>query len=223
MSRTPYINIHTHCNHRIEDEISVVNVFAKELPEIIEDISKPISVGLHPWHIDKATFEDDLLKVKKAARTKNVVAIGEAGLDRKTSTPWELQREVFVRQLAIAADSDKPVIVHCVKAHYEIISIIRETGFDGKLIFHGFNQNIHTAGQLLKNGFYLSFGESLFKENSSAAKLFTGIPDDRIFLETDESDYSIRQIYQRAAELKKTDVETLKRIVFTNFTGIIKM
>ncbi len=222
MPEIPYINIHTHNGERSKDVIAIQNVFAKDISVNIGDQGQRLSAGLHPWHIDEATVEDDLVKVKNAARSKKVIAIGETGLDRKTSASWELQKEVFVRHINIATHSGKPLIIHCVKAYSEVISIVRQAGFSGKPIFHGFNQNSRIAGELLRNGFYLSFGPALLNERSNAATFIAETPTERLFLETDDSEISIHRIYQRAAELKKTDIETLKRNLLTNFTNVFK-
>jgi len=220
--KLPYINIHKHGPIQSDDELAIRNILAHEIPEDFEELNGPFSVGIHPWHIDTSDLDEQLALVEKTSNLENVIAIGEIGLDRLTDASLELQKEVFIRQLKIAAKAHKPVIIHCVKAHSEIISIIKKTIYQGKVIFHGFNQNKQIAEQLLKNGFYLSFGQALLNEKSNASKLFDEIPNDRFFLETDESEIGIENIYNKAASIKKSGLDDLKKIVSDNFADCFK-
>jgi TatD DNase family protein len=200
LPQIPYINIHKHGEDFSEGEFSIRNIFAHNIPEAVEKWKGPLSAGIHPWHIDEKSIDEQLTLVKTASHHQNVIAIGEIGLDRLTSAPLLLQKDVFIKQLEIAATVNKPVIIHCVKAHSEIVSIVKKTGFKEKVVFHGFSQNRQIAEQLLKNGFYLSFGQALLNEKSNASKLFSEIPDSRFFLETDETDVKISEVYKKAEQ-----------------------
>lgn len=84
-----------------------------------------------------------------------------------------------------------------------------------------FSKNEELAQQLLKQGFYLSFGKYLIK-NPELEFVFTNIPNDRFFLETDTIDEGIEQVYALAAKYKKIDVVTLQQIVTRNFNTVFK-
>lgn len=212
-----YINIHSHKISDEPDVISLTNIFAADAGKL-EDISTGcFSVGLHPWYIRKETLEEDMAKVEKAARHPQVIAIGETGLDRITETPWDLQQEVFERHLKIAAESGKPVIVHAVKSHPEVISLHRSLRLDVQMIFHDFNKHRHLARQILNHGFYLSLKSALLGHERRSENLFGAIPDDRLFLETDNTDMDIREFYQIVADEKNISVDDLKRIIIKNF------
>ena len=217
MPQIPYINIHKHGPGQSEDEVAVRSIFSQDIPQAVGNYKGQLSIGTHPWHLDPNNIEAQLALVEKFSGHESVIAIGEIGLDRKTPAPLELQKEAFVGQLDIAVRLNKPVIIHCVKAYPEIISILKSTQFSGNVIFHGYDQNRQIAEQLIENGFCLSFGRALLNEKSNASKLFAKIPDDRFFLETDEADIDIRKIYERAAILKNRDVEEVKKIVYDNF------
>jgi len=204
-----------------EDELAIRNIFASDIHEVVGKRIGSLSIGLHPWHVDERNIDEQLALVKEASKHDSVIAIGEIGIDRITAAPFELQKEAFANQLRIAASVNKPVIVHCVKAHSDIISIIKREQFKGKVIFHGFNQNEQIAEQLLKNGFYLSFGQALLNGNSNASKIFQDIPEDQFFLETDEADINIIKIYKRAAALKNTEVKNIKLIVSQNYNRFL--
>ena len=222
MPQFPYINIHKHGQNLTKNELAIRSIFASDIHEVVGKWKGTLSIGLHPWHVDEANIEVQLAFVEEVSNHKSVVAIGEIGLDSLTSAPFELQKEAFANQLRIATSVNKPVIVHCVKAHSDIISIVKREQFKGKVIFHGFNQNEQIAEQLLKNGFYLSFGHALMNEHSNAPKIFRDIPEDRFFLETDEADIDIKKIYKKAAELKGIDIIDLKKLVSKNYTTCFK-
>jgi TatD DNase family protein len=217
LPQLPYINIHKHGQSLSEGELAISSIFSKDIPELVGKWNGPLSIGLHPWHVVAKNSEKQLSFIEKAASNESVIAIGEIGLDHLASASMELQKSVFIKQLQIAANSNKPVIVHCVKAHSEIISIVKREQFNCKVIFHGFNQNEQIAEQLLKNGFYLSFGHALMNEKSNACKVFSKIPENRFVLETDEADINIIKIYKRAAALRNTEVDIIKKSVFDNF------
>nr|NQU92461.1 TatD family hydrolase [Bacteroidota bacterium] len=220
---TPFINIHTHQPAQCDSVLNIRNVFASDLDDMVFKDSSPVSVGLHPWHINASDYRTALQNVSDASELKQVLAIGETGLDKVVDVDTELQKVVFIRQMEIAAHVSKPVIVHCVRYHNEVIACYKQIKKPLMLIFHGFNNNIQTAEQLLKYDFYLSFGEALLRPSSNASKVFALVPDKRIFLETDESDKDIADIYSRASQLRNISVDKLKKIIFNNFKGLFSL
>ena len=87
-------------------------------------------------------------------------------------------------------------------------------------IMHGYNGNIQITEQLAKWGIFFSFGKSLFNENSKSVESLRYLPLEKIFLETDEFEGEIEQIYEKAASLKSISVEVLKTEVRNNFSRI---
>jgi TatD DNase family protein len=72
---------------------------------------------------------------------------------------------------------------------------------------------------LLQNGFYLSFGEHLLK-NEALQQSFIGIDLDRIFIETDDSNADIKNLYIFAADLKRIEVDELVNQIRKNLKTI---
>ncbi|MFP4471311.1 MAG: TatD family hydrolase [Bacteroidales bacterium] len=212
-----YINIHSHKISNEPDVISLTNIFAADAGQLTNIGPGYFSVGLHPWYIRKERLEEDMALAEKAASHPQVIAIGETGLDRITDADWSLQQEVFGRHLEIAARAGKPVIVHAVKSHPEVISLHRSLGLDVQMIFHDFNKHRNLARQLLDHGFYLSLKASLLSHGRRSENLIGEIPDDRLFLETDDTGMDIREFYQAVAEEKNIPVDELKRIIHKNF------
>jgi TatD DNase family protein len=117
-------------------------------------------------------------------------------------------------QIDMAKTVLKPMIIHCVKAHEEVLSILKESKVNVPVIFHGFNRKVELAERIIKEGYYLSFGKSLF--SASVQTYFATLPFERIFFETDDSDFTIEQVYQKASEISDTDIEEVKSMIATN-------
>ena len=84
------------------------------------------------------------------------------------------------------------------------------------IIFHGFTGSPQLAGQLIRKGYFLSFGTALFRSPKTQEALRT-TPDNHLFLETDEADTTIEEIYREAATLRNTPIEILKQSIYTNY------
>ena len=133
-----------------------------------------------------------------------VVAIGEAGLDTLAESPMDLQKEVFLVQANLAEETHKPLIIHCVKAWADLIACKKAVKPEMPWIIHGFRGNGELASQLVRLGFYLSFGDRF---NPSALR--AAWPD-FLFLETDDKSIDIRGVYQNVAEALDIPEEKLR-------------
>ncbi len=178
----------------------------------------PCSIGLHPWHLDHYTWDWKMLC--KYVQQPNVLAIGECGLDRVCATDWDLQVKVFTEQIALANKCGKPMIVHCVRAFDEVLHMLQIHPPVMPVIFHGYNKNKAVAEKLLERGFYLSFGAAILNESFPASGVLKSMPASRFFLETDDAETSIEDIYTRAAQIRNTDTESLILQVQKNFKKV---
>ncbi|HBM15490.1 MAG TPA: hydrolase TatD [Lentisphaeria bacterium] len=175
------------------------------------------SIGIHPWDVNITSAEQIPLIDTMAYKSK-VLAIGEIGLDKVCLADFQLQKEYFSKQLEIAQKHNKPIIIHCVKAYEEILFLLKDFKFP--VIMHGFNRGYEMAKQLIGKDFYLSFGKVLFDEKSKTIDAFEKAPLDRIFLETDESELDIKNIYERAAEIKKVELNVIIEKIECNFRKV---
>ena len=158
---------------------------AIELTERFENMYAAIAI--HP-HDAKSVTADTIQELKKLAQHKNVVAIGETGLDYHYDfSPRQDQRRVFAEHLKIAADFNLPVIIHCRKAFEETMEILQQHGQDLKgVIFHCFSGSAEQAKIVLDCGFYISFtGVVTFKNAEKTRAAASVVPLDRLMLETD--------------------------------------
>jgi TatD DNase family protein len=209
-----YIDIHTHQTAENENTFSVINVL---LPEEHFSDSIFLSAGWHPWNIENSDLHEIETELELWGRIKNVLLIGECGIDRNIETSVAKQTEVLILHFIAAQKFDKPLIIHCVKAYSDIEHLIKSRKYQGKIIFHNFNGNRVQIGKLLRFNVYFSLGEQFMNKKSTIRKSFKEIPVDRVFFETDESDLKIDQLYEEYALFKGIDLETLKNQIKLNF------
>ncbi len=200
-----YYDIHTHQMPFHKEDIAIINRSVNPMGDI-QPGSLPDtfirSYGIHPWYIYNAKEQIDRLRV--LAYGPRVVAIGEAGLDPLAESPVNLQKEVFLAQANLAEETHKPLIIHCVKAWGDLIACKKAVKPEVPWIIHGFRGNSELASQLVRLGFYLSFGDRF---NPSA--LCVAWPDS-LFLETDDKSIDIREVYRNVAEALDIPEEKLR-------------
>lgn len=207
------IDLHTH-RFKSESSIQILNTFAQDLP--VPEDNFFYSAGLHPWHIDSVNTEECLHSIELAMSQKNMLAVGECGLDRVINTAFAIQEHYFKLQTDIAEKHSKPLIIHCVRAYPDLIRLKIQSKSSVPWIIHGFQGNRQTALQLIRHNFYFSVGETLLS-NRLKNHILTLLPADRLFLETDDRETSIFVIYSLASQILKIDNEILSGIILENF------
>jgi len=212
-----FINIHTHLQ-LYDAAIEVVNLNMDS-----SDKPKYYSYGLHPRHINKSDYKEQLQQLKIKANEEHCVAIGECGLDKLSKVDFALQEKVFIEQIEIANTLKKPLIIHCVKAFNELINCLNLNNNAVPVIIHGFNNNENIAKVLLAHDCLFSFGKALLGYESNAAKAIKNIGRKNFFLETDDAEISIKYIYKKASELLGIDEEILKQQIQSNFENVFKV
>ncbi len=215
MREIKYIDIHSHRTNQQDDCIQVSVLSPNE-----KSNKSYFCMGIHPWSIVPKNFKILLESIALQIDNPYFFAIGETGLDRIKGAPFELQIKSFKMHLKLAKKHNiNLVIIHCVKAYSDIMSILKSSAYKGLVLFHDYNGSVELTDQLLKNDrFYFSFGQNLFRENSRGAKSFLRIPCDRFFLETDDSQLSISEVYTKAEKLKN---KPLKDELLKNFYSLI--
>lgn len=173
------------------------------------------SAGIHPKDITE-NWKSDFEEIKKITSDKNCIAVGECGLDGLITVDEKVQNEIFQAHLSWAEEIRKPVIIHCVRRFSQILHFKKA---EIPLIIHGFNKKETIAEELLNAGFYLSFGKAAL-ESLSLQKIIRMIPIDRLFLETDNSDFSIQDLYEKVAEVRSVSVENLLNQMWENLDNI---
>lgn len=169
---------------------------------------EPSFSGIHPWNAARDGSDAGI-----GCLTAD--AVGEIGLDYACGVPRSIQERVFRQQLQTAAEMHKPVILHCVRAFEPMMKIL--DGYTLRaVIFHGFIGSEQQARSAVARGYYLSFGLRTFRSPKSLQAL-KAMPLSRLFLETDDDDISIEDIYHYAAEARATTVEELQAAILRNY------
>ncbi|REC63187.1 hydrolase TatD [Chryseobacterium pennae] len=176
----------------------------------------PYSIGIHPNDIDIADIDHQMVWMKDMM-FQNCFAIGECGLDSLVPTDQKIQEEVFLQQIRISNEVKKPVIVHCVRKFYEVISFKKKA--EQPMIIHGFNKKRQIAEDLLANNFHLSFGKAVLY-NLSLQDILKTTPLDKFFLETDNEDFEIEELYLKVSEIKGISLDDLNEQILENLHTI---
>jgi TatD DNase family protein len=209
-----FFDIHTHSTLSSNQVFTIQNRYPTS-----DDFSKPFSIGLHPWFLKNETAEMELSLLEEKLQYPNCFALGECGLDKAIETNFNFQKSIFIKQIHLSEKYQKPIIIHCVRAFQEIIEIKKAQKPLQPWIIHGFQKDKQLAFSLIENGFYLSFGEAVLK-SAKTQEVISVISMDKIFMETDNSEVSIQEIYQKISHIKKVSLEKLKEQIHINFTHI---
>ena len=213
-----FFNLHTHKWTNQPNLLELVNQYPQEFDPTIPYYS----IGIHPWFIVKERIEIDLAIIESKLQEANCLAVGECGLDKRIEISMELQQMVFEKQLLLAQKYRKPVVIHCVAAFQELITIKKKLNISVPMLIHGFSKNIQVAKQLVDNGFYISFGKYLLL-NPELEAVFKSVPNYRFFLETDTVEEGIEAVYELAAKYKEISVKKIQEMVNNNFLEVFKI
>lgn len=221
MSTLSYLDIHTHTKLSIDDSVSV-NCLSLEDLRSETTRSEFSSAGIHPWWLEEIN-SDEIITLKKhvenLAKTGKLWAIGETGFDRTYPEFLDLQKELFDWHLNLAEAHNLPMVIHNVRAGSDFLEVLKRVKPTIPWIFHDFRGNEELVKSLLKlhPKCFFSFGISL--DNSPQVReLLPLLPLENIFLETDNQKHlDIHDIYIRASEALKIDVDFLKSQIWHNF------
>ena len=188
------------------------------------------AVGIHPH--EAGTVAEDCYDVIRdlAVGSSKVVAIGEIGLDfYRDRSPRHLQEQVFRRFLKLAAELDKPVIVHDRDAHGEVMDIIREESVR-KGVLHCFSGDPAMAAEAAALGFFISIpGTITYPTNQSLRQVVQTVSIEQMLIETDcpylspvphrgkrNEPAHVRMVAEKIAELKGLTFDDVARITTKN-------
>ena len=150
-------------------------------------------------------------QLSKLATAENVKAIGECGIDKlKSGASVETQIETLKAHIRLSEQLKKPLILHIVKGQDIIMRLHKETRPTQAWIIHGFRGKEALAKEFIQHGFYLSFG-ACYQEEA-----LRSVPVERLFIETDESELSIEDIYLRVAQSRGMDLKELTESIKKN-------
>jgi TatD DNase family protein len=200
----------------------------KALELVGQDPRLSATAGLHPhearhWTPDTETW------LRERLADSRVVAAGEMGLDyHYDHSPRELQREVFDRQLGLAAEAGRPAVIHAREADEDVAAILRNHP-RAIAILHSFSSSATLLRAGLTLGHYVSFSGMITFRSWRLDALIPEIPVDRLLVETDAPYLApvphrgsrnepafVRQTAERLALVCGTSVEDMLRSTGAN-------
>lgn len=170
----------------------------------------PEGVGVHPWRAEVEPIDEEAMR--------SATLIGEIGLDYACEVSRDIQQDIFCRQLNLAEQLSKPVVLHCVRAFEDVMRCLARYRLRA-VIFHGFIGSRQQAEQAIKRGYFLSFGEGAFRSPRTLEAL-RAIPLTHLFAETDEAATPIEKIYEWIARERGISVEELQQQIEENYNKI---
>lgn len=187
------------------------------------------AVGVHP-HDTQYLCEDDMIKLKELLAHPKAVALGEIGLDYYyDNSERDKQRFWFDRQLKLASELDKPVVIHTRDAMGDTIDILKANAQNTGII-HCYSGSVESAKILLDMGYYISFaGPLTFKNATTALEVAAYVPEDRILIETDSpylapvpyrgkrnTPVYVAEVAKKLALIRGTSLEHIAKVTFEN-------
>ncbi|MGL5051123.1 MAG: TatD family hydrolase [Fusobacteriaceae bacterium] len=143
------------------------------------------TIGIHPTDIAKIFTNDDYETLKNMAKEEKVVAIGEIGLDYHWMTqPEEVQKNWLRKQMELAKELNKPVVIHTREAIADTVEILKEFP-EVKGILHCYPGSYETAKEIMENYYFGVGGVLTFKNSKKTVEFVKCIPLEKIVIETD--------------------------------------
>jgi len=194
-------------------------------------------IGVHP-HSASELNDDILEEIEQRATHKNVVAIGEMGLDYYYDfNPKDIQKAAFRKQIRLAKKLNLPIIVHNRDSDEDLLNII-ESEQDGSLrgVIHCFSSDLKTMKKAVDLGMNISFTGNITFKNYKDEEVVFNTPDDRIMLETDspymapvpkrgkrnEPKY-VKYVAEKIAEIKNKRIEEVISMTSQNAKALFKL
>lgn len=224
-------------------KINVVGFDDKSISKALEIAKKYeniyLTVGWHPVEaIDFNTEKYEMIK-EIALTNDKVVAIGEIGLDYYwDKSPKDIQKDVFRKQIALAKELKKPIVIHCRDAMGDVLQILREEqAREVGGIMHCFSGSVESMRIALEENFYISLGGPVTYKNAKVPKeVAKECPLDRLLIETDcpyltptpyrgkrnEPAY-VKYVAEEIANLREMSYEELVEITTKNAHDLFKI
>jgi len=170
-------------------------------------------------------------KVLEGSQFERVVAIGETGLDyNKKYGDKKSQIDLFIRQLELAQQVDKPVVIHNREAGEDILAILRDKIPSKGAIFHCYSEDMVFAEQAMELNTYFSFaGNVTYRNARHLQETAARVPLERMLIES-ESPFMIPTQYrgkrnkplyihstlEYIAQIRDMDPEELSQVIYDN-------
>lgn len=167
------------------------------------------AIGYHPWEIKENEVEENLSFIRD--HLQDCIALGEIGLDYKVHVKKDLQWKVFGKILDLAAEYEKPVILHCRFSHKRTYEMVVERGIK-KAVFHWYAGPLDLLDNILESGYFISATPAL-AYSPFHQQAIKKAPLERILLETDTPvSYQGKESRPRDVMISLREVARLKEL-----------
>lgn len=247
----PYIDVHCHLDFpdlferisqviqnakKSEIGIIITNGIDRKSNRIslnLADKYPEVNAALGIYPIDKKDkyndkdFHDELNFIK--INNDKIIALGEIGLDYKNCDDKELQKKVFIAQLNLATQLNKPVIIHSRNAEADVIDILQQQSMD-KVILHCFGGKKRLVEKALNLGYSFSITTNVVR-SEHMQQIARIVPLNQLFAETDSPFLSpfkdktnepsfVLASYKKIAEIKALTLEEVRNNIFMNYQNL---
>ncbi|MCX8193817.1 MAG: TatD family hydrolase [Candidatus Pacearchaeota archaeon] len=239
------IDCHCHLEQKEyeEDREKIIEQCEKEMKAVVTCCAHPLdlkwtleickkyrgfvfcSLGIHPSYV-KELSEDKIDKTIKEieSHSKEIVAIGETGLDFnwvKEKELQEKQKELFRKMIALAKKLDKPLIIHNRDATEDTISILEQEGMKNKRVLMHMFDDRKFLPRVIDNDWFISIGPSILTSKDKR-KIARDAPINKILLETDSpwfaqegqkygTPLNVKIVAEKIAEIKKLSMKEIEK------------
>ncbi len=202
-------------------------------PELIH-----VALGIHPWNVN-ILKEGELAETEKLIieqyQKKNVVAIGEIGLDCKYEAVWESQLAVFDRMLHLAEKLDLPVIIHSRGTTAFIVDMLPSYKLK-RVLLHWFSHPLPSLAKAMELGCYITEGPPTVYSNG-IREVVANTPLTNLLTETDgpvlfrKSPFNgqmtrpsfIREVVNAIADIKQKKPQEVSDRIIANFENFFSI
>lgn len=216
------------CQNAKVQKIIIPGVTKPDTPRIIDLVNKYEmlfgAVGIHPS--EAKSWDDSCYNYfKEIAQNKKIVAVGEIGLDYYWDKTFnDIQQDVFRKQIELAKEIKKPIIIHDREAHFDTLQILKEMNAkEVGVVMHCFSGSVEFMKECIKEDFYIALGGvTTFKNAIKPKEVAQTVPLEKLLLETDapyltpmphrgKTNYPfyIPLIAQEIATLKNIDIKEI--------------
>lgn len=208
----------------------------RELSERFESVF--YTQGTHP-HDAKLMNDEAYKKIRERASDPKMLAVGEIGLDyHYDNSPRETQKEVFSKQLQLASELNKPVVIHSRDADQDTMDILdlHVRKLERKGVIHSFTSGPELAQFAIDRDFYLGFnGIITFKSAKEVRAIVKMTPLKNILLETDapfltpvphrgkeNAPFYLPHIAEKIAEIKEVSIDEVITQCYQNSMALFQ-
>jgi TatD DNase family protein len=193
--------------------------------------------GIHPWY-QKSRSTEWLEHLRSFLDEFPAAAVAEIGLDHlHSSDDWNEQKNLFIQQLELAVELNRPVSIHCLKAWGDLVSAFSSVqDLPVSVVLHSFSGSPEMVRVLEKMGCYFSFsGAVTYGKHAKIRKAAQLVDAERLLLETDSPDIppvgyygytrpsAILQINRTVASLRGLNELEMADIVYKNALKCFKV